>query len=187
MFSLPNCLSLLRIAMAPLLLLAAWHDRPRLFLGFFIAALLSDAVDGLIARRLQQITPLGGRLDSWGDFVLFCTTPLAVWWLWPELILEELPAVALAIMGFLVPIAVGFAKFRRLTSYHTWGAKTASVALGIATPLLLLGGPVVPFRLAVAILLLSAVDELAITLILPDWQPDIRSCWHAWQLRQAGR
>lgn len=182
--SLPNALSLFRIVVAPLLLVAAWSGRPLLFLGLFAAALASDALDGFLARRLGQTSALGGMLDSWGDFALYCTTPLALWWLWPEVILRELPYVVAAIGAFLLPIAVGFAKFRRLTSYHTWGAKGAAVALGIATPLLLLGGPAWPFRLAVTILCLSAVEELAITLLLPHWQADIPSCRQAWRIRR---
>jgi CDP-diacylglycerol--glycerol-3-phosphate 3-phosphatidyltransferase len=183
MLSLPNALSLFRIVAAPLLLLAAWLNRPTLFLGLFGAALLSDALDGFLARRLHQTTALGGILDSWGDFALYCTTPLAVWWLWPEVIWQELPYVVAAIAAFLLPIIIGFIKFQRLTSYHTWGAKAVAVALGITTPLLLLGGPALPFRLAVFLLMLSAVDELTITLLLRHWQADIPSCLHAWRRR----
>lgn len=183
MLTLPNLLSLFRIVAAPLLLVAAWLDAPGLFLALFVAALASDALDGFVARLLGQTTALGGLLDSWGDFALYCVTPLATWWLWPEVFLRELPYVLAAILSFLLPVALGFAKYRRLTSYHTWGAKGAAVALGLATPLLLLGGPSWPFRLAVFLLLLSAVDEFAITLLLPRWQADIPSCLHAWRLR----
>ncbi|MEW6593360.1 MAG: CDP-alcohol phosphatidyltransferase family protein [Thermodesulfobacteriota bacterium] len=184
--TLPDLLSIFRIVAAPFLLLAAWSGLHGPFLLLFVAALISDALDGFLARRLGQTTALGGQLDSWGDFALYCTTPLAVWWLWPEVILHELPCVAAAILSFLLPVAAGFVKFRRLTSYHTWGAKAAAVALGIATPLLLLGGPAWPFRLAVFLLALSAVDECIITLLLPRWQADIPSCLHARRLGQRG-
>lgn len=183
MLTLPNLLSLFRILIAPLLLVAAWLDMPGLFLTLFVAALASDALDGFLARRLGQTTALGGLLDSWGDCALYCVTPLAVWWLWPEVVWQELPYVVVAIAAFLLPLAVGFVKFHRLTSYHTWGAKAAAVALGIATPLLLLGGPAFPFRLAVLILACSALDELIITLLLRHWQANIPSCLHAWRLR----
>lgn len=186
MFTLPNCLSLFRIATAPLMLLAAWHDRQGLFLGLFIAALLSDALDGFLARALGQTTALGGLLDSWGDFAIYTTVPLAVWWLWPALVRRELLFVSLVVGSFLLPVSVGFVKFRRLTSYHTWGAKFAAACLGLATPLMLLDGPSWPFRLAVILLGLSALDELAITAIMPSWHANIPTCWHAWRLRQQG-
>ncbi|HSR36822.1 MAG TPA: CDP-alcohol phosphatidyltransferase family protein, partial [Desulfurivibrionaceae bacterium] len=144
MLSLPNLVSIFRLVASPFLLLAAWHGQEHLFLGLFGASLLSDALDGFLARRLGQTTALGGLLDSWGDFALYCSTPLAIWWLWPEVVFLELPYVLTAILAFLLPVVTGFVKFRRLTSYHTWGAKTAAVALGITTPLLLLGGPALP-------------------------------------------
>ncbi|MEW6501283.1 MAG: CDP-alcohol phosphatidyltransferase family protein [Thermodesulfobacteriota bacterium] len=184
MFSLPNLLSLFRIVSAPLLLLAAWYGRHGLFLLLFVAALVSDALDGFVARRCGQVTDLGGRLDSWGDFVLYCAAPPAIWWLWPGVIRQEWEWVLLALASFYLPVAIGFLRFRKLTSYHTWGSKAAAVALGMATPLLLVGGPAWPFRLAILILALSATEEVAITLVLPRLQDNLPSLRHAWRLRQ---
>lgn len=184
MLSLPNLLSLFRLVAAPFLLLAARLGLENLFLWLFLASLLSDALDGFLARRLGQITSLGGLLDSWGDLALYCATPLAIWWLWPEVIFLELPYVATATLAFLLPITLGFIKFRRLTSYHTWSAKTAAMALGLAIPLRLLLGLTWPFRLAVLILAISAVDETLITLFLRHWQANIPSSLQAWWLRK---
>ncbi|MDH4321485.1 MAG: CDP-alcohol phosphatidyltransferase family protein, partial [Desulfobulbaceae bacterium] len=147
----------------------------------FALALVSDALDGYLARRLCQTSELGARLDSWGDCAVYCATPPAVWWLWPEIVRAEAPFVTLACLAFALPIAIGFGKYRRLTSYHTLGAKIAAVLLAITTPLLLLGGPAWPFRLAVLVLLAAEIEEIAITFTLPAWRSDIRSFWHARQ------
>ena len=184
MFSLPNLLSLFRLVVAPFLLLAAWFALPTLFLLLFAAALLSDALDGFLARRFGQTSALGGVLDSWGDFALYCTMPPAVWWLWPAMVRQEFLFVATAIGAFLLPIAIGFIKFRRLTSYHTWGAKAAAGAIGLGFLLLILTGIAWPFQLAVLLLVLSALEELAITLLLTSWQANVPSCLHAWHLRR---
>ena len=62
-----------------------------------------------------------------------------------------------------MPIAFGLMKFRRLTSYHTWGAKLSSVVMGAALFVLLEGGPAWPFQLTTALLVVEAIEELAIT------------------------
>lgn len=181
--TIPNLLSLFRIGLTLLFLLAAYGGHQRLFLLLFLLALSSDAVDGYLARRLGQTSELGARLDSWGDCAVYCATPPAIWWLWPEIIRSQALFVTLAMAAFLLPIAIGFLKYGRLTSYHTRGAKIAAVLLAVATPLLLLGWATWPFRLAVLVLVLAEAEEIAITITLPAWQSNIRSLRHARQLR----
>ena len=69
--TIPNLLSVLRIASSPLLLWLAWTDELNWFLGVLIASMATDMVDGPIARWLKQQTALGARLDSyapWDDW-----------------------------------------------------------------------------------------------------------------------
>ncbi len=182
MLNIPNILSCLRLLITPALLFFAWNENPFLFLLFFVAALLSDALDGYLARKLNQISELGSRLDSLGDFAMYLAVPLCAWWLWPDLVLQEILYVALTMASFIVPILVGFLKYRRLTSYHTWGAKTAAVALGIALLILFVGGPSWPFRIAVLFFVIAELEEISITAILPQWQADVPTLWHALKL-----
>lgn len=180
--TIANLLSILRILTAPLLLVAGATDRPKLFLVLFILSLASDALDGFLARRLNQASEWGAQLDSWGDLATYLAASVAVWLLWPMLVRRELLFILLGLASFLFPIFLGFCKFGRLTSYHTWAAKFAAVFLGIATPLLLLDGPPYPFRIAIVIFLLAEVEEVAITLRLKRWRTNIPSLRHCWRL-----
>ena len=175
----PNLLSLLRLAAAPVLLALAWAGLPVLFAAFLVASLASDVVDGWWARRFEVASPLGAKLDSWGDLAIYSVLPLAVWWLWPEWVAAEVAAIGVVLVAYTLPIVCGFAKFRRLTSYHTWGAKLASVAMGAALLGLFAGGPLWPFHLAAAILVAESIEELAITWVLPRWESDVPTLWHA--------
>ena len=176
--TIPNLLSILRILLAPLLLVAAASGRDGLFLFLFLLSLTSDALDGFLARRLNQVSEWGAQLDSWGDLVTYLAAPVGVWLLWPALVRRELTFILLGLAAFLFPILLGFCKFRRLTSYHTRAARFAAVLLGIAAPLLLVGGPAYPFRFAIILFLLAEVEEVAITLRLKHWQANIPSFWH---------
>jgi cardiolipin synthase len=71
--SAPNLLTLLRICLAPFLVTAILEDRYALALGLFIAAGLTDALDGALARLLQQRTMLGQYLDPVADKLLLST------------------------------------------------------------------------------------------------------------------
>ncbi|MFQ6759601.1 hypothetical protein MWR57_13470 [Desulfovibrionaceae bacterium CB1MN] len=121
---------------------------------------------------------MGAQLDSWGDLATYLAAPVGAWLLWPTLIRREQIFILLGLGGFLLPILLGFCKFRRLTSYHTRAARFAAVLLGIAAPLLLVGGPAYPFRFAIILFLLAELEEVAITLRLKHWQANIPSFWH---------
>jgi len=180
--TVPNLLSILRILIAPLLLVSAATGRAGLFVFLFILSLLSDALDGFLARRLNQVSGLGAQLDSWGDLATYLAALAGVWLLWPALIRREQTFILLGLGGFLFPILLGFCKFGRLTSYHTRAARLAAVLLGVATPLLLVGGPPYLFRLAILLFLLAELEEVAITLRLKHWRANIPSFWHCCRL-----
>lgn len=181
---IPNALSAFRLVAAPGLLSLAWLGQPAGFLTLLAASLLSDALDGLVARALRQTSVTGAKLDSWGDLVTYGILPLCVWWLWPDVVWRELPFVSLALAAFAIPPAVGWVKFGRLPSYHTWSAKGSAIATGIAVFLLLVFDAPVPFRAAAVFLALVACEEVAITAVLPEWRCNVRSVWHAVKLRR---
>jgi cardiolipin synthase len=71
--TLPNLLTLARICLAPFLVAAILEDRFALSFYLFLAAGLTDALDGLLARVLKQRTMLGQYLDPVADKLLLST------------------------------------------------------------------------------------------------------------------
>jgi len=69
----PNLLTLLRICLAPFLVAAILERHFALSFGLFVAAGLTDALDGLLARSLRQRTMLGEYLDPVADKLLLST------------------------------------------------------------------------------------------------------------------
>jgi len=71
--SLPNLLTLSRIAAIPLLLVLVYLDTPLfrwLALGGYAVACITDYFDGYLARHMNQISPLGRFLDPIADKLL---------------------------------------------------------------------------------------------------------------------
>ena len=179
----PNVLSAFRVLCVPLLLALAWNGAMGIFLILFALALLSDVLDGLLARRLEQESEFGAQLDQWADFALWVSFPVGAWWLWPEVVHREAPYVILAIVCLLLPTAIAYAKYRTVPGYHTWSAKLSAVLMGVAVPLLLIFDLAWPFRVSALFLLVSAVDELGITALLAECRHDVPSVLHASRLR----
>jgi cardiolipin synthase len=71
---LPNAITISRIALVPVLILALKDRQYDLALALFLAAGISDALDGFLAKRLHLITRLGGILDPAADKILLVST-----------------------------------------------------------------------------------------------------------------
>jgi cardiolipin synthase len=68
--TIPNMLTLVRIAMIPVFVLASLAGSFSLAFFAFVGAAITDAVDGWIARRFNQRSRLGAFLDPAADKVM---------------------------------------------------------------------------------------------------------------------
>ena len=68
--SIPNLITLARIILVPVVVWAIASGQMRLAFLLFLAAAVSDAVDGFLAKRFGMKTELGAYLDPLADKVL---------------------------------------------------------------------------------------------------------------------
>jgi len=79
-FTVANQLTMLRMALVPLLALLALAGEFTWALVVFVVAGLTDALDGYIARHGHQVTQLGATLDPIADKVMVGTTYAVMTW-----------------------------------------------------------------------------------------------------------
>ena len=98
------------------------------FYGLYLAAGLSDMLDGIVARRTDSASPLGARLDSIADLVflavclikLLPVLMLPVWlWVW----------VGLIALLRLINIVSGYVCRKKLVLLHTRANKLTGALL----------------------------------------------------------
>ncbi|HUJ44589.1 MAG TPA: CDP-alcohol phosphatidyltransferase family protein [Opitutaceae bacterium] len=183
--TLPNFLSLLRLACAPLLVIAvvATGSRPW-FWSLFGGMLLTDALDGFLARRLHAVSDLGRRLDSYGDYATVGATVAGVWLLWPAVMLQEWRWIAGAFIACFAVTVYGLVRWRIVLGYHTLLAKFLGFLLPATLTVMLLGWSVIPFHFAVILQVMAAAEEFTIALLLPGYSGAVRTVRQAWQMRQ---
>jgi len=68
--TVPNLLSILRILLVPIFIIYMLNNRMLASLIVFIIAVVSDALDGFIARVFHQKSNLGAHLDPLADKIL---------------------------------------------------------------------------------------------------------------------
>jgi cardiolipin synthase len=81
--NIPNLITTLRLLLLPVFLTLLVYSRPVPALAVLFAAALSDALDGLIARRLNQKTAIGSFLDPLADKLLSMSGFVALSFLGP--------------------------------------------------------------------------------------------------------
>lgn len=168
-WNLPNTITTLRAAVVPVLLLLPWlsDERGSAFMAWiFIAAAISDLVDGWLARRGQMVTHIGKLLDPLADKLLVSTAlivllaagriPAFAVWMVVVIVGRELAVtglrgiasaggqvVAASSLGKLKTVAQNIAIGALLFHYETLGLDAHAVGLtflGIATALTILSG-----------------------------------------------
>jgi cardiolipin synthase len=131
-FTVPNALTGLRLALAPVFLWLYASGDVRHALPVFAVAAASDLVDGLAARLLRQHSRLGEILDPIADKLLaFCALVALAWagrvpvWL-PALVVGR---DAVIVSGAFLLQAIGIAQ--RLRVIPTRAGKYATFALAV--------------------------------------------------------
>ena len=183
--SIPLALTIFRICSAPVLIVLAAMGRERYFLGLAVAALLSDVLDGALARRLGAASETGRLLDSWADLLIALVAFVGATLLWPDTMRQEALYFALVLAALVAPNAYALVRFRRLLGYHTVSAKTSGVLLSLGAVLMFMGITPVLFRIAALVEVLVAAEYIAISFLIPGWTGEVKSILHAMQLRRA--
>jgi cardiolipin synthase len=76
--SIPNFITLGRVLCVPVLFWLLLNDQPKLAFFVFLAAGVSDAVDGFLAKRFKWTSELGAYLDPLADKLLIVSIYIAL-------------------------------------------------------------------------------------------------------------
>ena len=114
-FTVPNQLTFLRLAFLPFFIIAIKYDNYVVAMAIFVIAGFSDALDGFLARSLNQKSPIGAYLDPIADKLLLSSSYFVLalkgkigWWL-AILVLGR--DVLLLIASAVILIVVGYRPF----------------------------------------------------------------------------
>ncbi len=131
LFTIPNFLSAYRLLAFPVLIWTILTSYESLFVILICANLISDILDGAIARGFNMQTEIGAKLDSIADDGTYIA---ATWGLfhfkWDVLEPVVLP-MYIFIGMFLLTIIVALFKFRRMPSLHLYSFKIGGYIQGI--------------------------------------------------------
>lgn len=143
--TIPNLITIARLFMVPLIIVMIGQGRWVAAFLLFVAAGLSDAVDGFIAKRFDMMSELGAYIDPLADKALLVSIYVALavvavlpGWLAIVVVSRDVMIVAAILVSWLME--------RPIRIRPLWISK-ANTALQIALAALILGGKAFAFDL----------------------------------------
>lgn len=184
----PILLITFRFLLAPIILSLAYFygkESRILILVLMYLGLISDILDGIIARKQGISSEKLRRLDSQTDMIFWLSLGISTYILFPKLIQENQIAIWSILLMELLCYIISFFKFGKETCTHAFLSKIWGLTLLMAfTSLIGFNYTGIPFYLAVVFGLISHIDVILIILILPKWTHDIPSAYHAYLIRK---
>lgn len=112
MVNIPNSFTIARICLVPVYVLCFYY-LPRGWTALaFLAIMLTDMFDGMLARKLNQVTELGKVLDPLADKIMICTALI--------LLVPEAPAIVVSLI-VVRELLVGGVRARKNFGANSYG------------------------------------------------------------------
>ncbi|ELR71460.1 Putative phosphatidylglycerophosphate synthase [Fulvivirga imtechensis AK7] len=175
--------SVYRIAALPVIIVAILLDKRTMTGWLLIISFLTDAIDGYLARKKKITSRRGARLDSAGDALTFLVGIFGVYIFGLEKIFQHFYVISVALSLYLFQLILGFIRYGKSSSLHTYSAKTAAVLQATFLVIFYLH-EWVPwlFWIAIIISIIETIEEIIIIFILPKWETDVKGLY--WVLKR---
>ncbi len=184
-----NGITLWRVIMAPLVICLAFLHKEDLFKWLLAVSFLTDAIDGLLARKYHVTSKKGSRLDSVGDDLTVLAAFIGMLVFKMDFVRQQ-QLILLILAGlWLLQLVLALLRYRRLTSFHTWLAKGAAILQGSFLLLLffLPSPPLVLFYIAAAATGLDLIEEIIMVLLLKEWKADVKGLYSIYRSRMRNK
>ena len=177
-YTIPNLLSLYRLLMFPYILYLSISRQEQLFAILLTINLITDVLDGLIARCFNMQTELGARLDSIADLGTYIAAIVGIFFFRASDFHPYL--VSFSIFIFLLCFAhiLSLIKFRRLPSLHLYSWKIGGYIEGAFFIVLFTFGFYVVFYYVMIIWgILAFCEHIIIQLIIPKMKSNAKGLY----------
>lgn len=181
-WNIPNLLSAYRLFMFPYILFLIYAGREDLYLVFFCISIVTDILDGAIARYFKLQTKFGARLDSIADVGSYILAGYGlVHFKWDGLSTVHI-WIWIYLSVFILPYIVSYIRFRKFPSLHLYSSKIGGALDGLFFfYLFFFGYNSWLFTLAITWGIASFIEMILVLFVLKELRSDCKGLY--WVLR----
>lgn len=174
-----TCITLYRIVTFPLLIFLILTDHLTPFKWLLLASFFTDAIDGFLARKFKATSILGAKLDSIGDDLTVLAAVVGLLVTQFDFIKKEFTLILILFGLFLIQLTLSLSKYKKISSFHTYLAKTAAVVTAIfLLSVFFLDKIVYPLYYASLIITaIELIEETIIIFFLPKWKANVKGLY----------
>lgn len=186
--TLPNLITLYRLLVFPLILYFAITGKETPYAVFLVINLISDALDGFIARRLKMETELGAKLDSFADNLNYILVFTGIYIFKLEDLLPYKVSLIIFIASLLLTVVISLIKFGKFPSFHLYITKIGGYVQGAFFICLFTIGFMEWFYYLIIVWgIAGAIEHIAIQFILPEMKSNVKGLYWVLKERKTNR
>jgi cardiolipin synthase len=181
-FNVPNLLSFYRLAVFPIIMYFVFSGNEKLFSLLLCISLVTDILDGLIARIFMLQTRFGARLDSLADIGTYIIAFCGIFkFRWLE-ISQSQTFIWAFLATYLFPYIISIIRFGKYPSLHLYSSKIGGYIQGAFFFILFYSG-YYPWLYIFAMVwgICSCLEESIILLLLPEMKSNCKGLY--WVIR----
>jgi phosphatidylglycerophosphate synthase len=178
-----NSITMYRLVSAPFLLMLAVLGHVTLLKWFMAVSFLTDAIDGPLSRKYNASSVFGSQLDSVADDATVLASTISLGVIHPEFFVQHWIIISGLLALFIIQTIAALIAYRRVSSFHTYLAKTAAVfqAFFFLAIFFNLSIAQAVFYTAVLITAVQLVEEILLVAFLTEWKTNVKGLY--WVLR----
>lgn len=184
--NIPNILSAYRLLTFPLLLWLIWKGERNLFIVLLSINLITDILDGLIARTFKLSTEFGAKLDSLADITTHIAAFTAFFVLERDFVMSHLWAFVSIFALWMIPQIVCLLRFRHNPHLHLYSNKIAGYFQGIFIfTYFNWGNSDLYFYTMWTVTILAFLEELVVVAAIPALRSNVKGIY--WMVKENGK
>ena len=184
-WTIPNLLSLYRLLSFPLGLFLILEEQRWWFVLFLSFNLFTDILDGYIARKFNQMTAIGARLDSWADAGTYVLAFIGIFVFERQFLLDHVFGLSLFASLYVLSFVFTLLKFGRLCGLHLYSFKITGYLQGSFILVLFWFGNIEWFYLLmISVGCMACLEQLIIIYLLPQPESDVKGLYWVWQQKR---
>jgi CDP-diacylglycerol--glycerol-3-phosphate 3-phosphatidyltransferase len=184
--NVPNAISFYRLIIFPVILALAITNREKWFVILLCISLVSDILDGNIARYFNLRTHFGAALDNLADLCTYAMALLGIFSFRWDSIEPHAWALYLFLAVFVLSYIIAFIRFGKIPGLHLYSAVSAGYIQGIFFFILFVWGFYQwIYYLAVGWGTIAYIEKIFVLLRLDDIKFDVKGLY--WLLKSQNK
>jgi len=184
--NVPNLLSFYRLAISPFILYLVLSGQEKLFAVFFCISLISDVLDGNIARIFKLQTRFGAALDNLADICTYILAFIGIFiFKWDDINPHSwifYPFLIVLLLSYIV----AYVRFHKIPGLHLYSVVTSGYAQGIFIFILFASGFYAwLFYTAVILGIIGYTEKIMVLMRLDDIRPGVKGLY--WLIKEQSR